>query len=103
MGQVRSHRRLAHPQRPCSTPPPGPTWVSVPPRAGSGGDRVFHPCGGGNGAWLASGRDQRSRGENLRVLTTDPGTGIMRHVDAGYGIAVDAAKKIRNQKYPMMK
>jgi urocanate hydratase len=33
----------------------------------------------------------------LRVLTTDPGTGIMRHVDAGYNIAVDAAKKYRNQ------
>jgi len=38
----------------------------------------------------------------LRVLTTDPGTGIMRHVDAGYDIAVDAAKKF-GIKIPMMK
>ena len=27
-----------------------------------------------------------------RVLTTDPGTGVMRHVDAGYEEALDAAR-----------
>jgi urocanate hydratase len=27
-----------------------------------------------------------------RVLTTDPGTGIMRHADAGYPEAIAAAK-----------
>jgi urocanate hydratase len=27
-----------------------------------------------------------------RVLTTDPGTGVMRHVDAGYPDAVAAAR-----------
>jgi urocanate hydratase len=27
------------------------------------------------------------------VLTTDPGTGIMRHADAGYPEALDAAKR----------
>jgi urocanate hydratase len=27
-----------------------------------------------------------------RVLTTDPGTGVMRHADAGYGDAVAAAR-----------
>ena len=37
-----------------------------------------------------------------RVLTTDPGTGVMRHVDAGYGIAIDTAKK-HGIKIPMMK
>ena len=37
-----------------------------------------------------------------RVLTTDPGTGIMRHVDAGYPEAIDAAKK-HGIKIPMMK
>ena len=26
-----------------------------------------------------------------RVLTTDPGTGVMRHADAGYDEALDAA------------
>ena len=28
-----------------------------------------------------------------RVLTTDPGTGVVRHADAGYDIALDTAKK----------
>ncbi|MNC84226.1 Urocanate hydratase [compost metagenome] len=28
-----------------------------------------------------------------RVLTNDPGTGVMRHADAGYDIAVDCAKE----------
>jgi len=28
-----------------------------------------------------------------RVLTTDPGTGIMRHADAGYPEAVAAARR----------
>jgi urocanate hydratase len=29
----------------------------------------------------------------LRVLTTDPGTGVMRHTDAGYEEAIQAAKE----------
>jgi len=29
----------------------------------------------------------------LRVLTTDPGTGVMRHTDAGYEEAIEAAKE----------
>jgi urocanate hydratase len=28
-----------------------------------------------------------------RVLTTDPGSGVMRHVDAGYDVAKATAKK----------
>ena len=28
-----------------------------------------------------------------RVLTTDPGTGVMRHADAGYGEAIDCARE----------
>jgi urocanate hydratase len=28
-----------------------------------------------------------------RVLTTDPGMGVIRHVDAGYDEAIDFAKK----------
>jgi len=36
-----------------------------------------------------------------RVLTTDPGTGVMRHADAGYEIAVEAAKT-RGVDIPMM-
>jgi urocanate hydratase len=28
-----------------------------------------------------------------RVLTTDPGTGVMRHADAGYTDAIDFARR----------
>jgi urocanate hydratase len=28
-----------------------------------------------------------------RVLTTDPGTGVIRHVDAGYDEAIEAAER----------
>ena len=28
-----------------------------------------------------------------RVLTTDPGTGVMRHADAGYEQAIEVAKE----------
>jgi urocanate hydratase len=37
-----------------------------------------------------------------RVLTTDPGMGIVRHVDAGYDKAIQAAKK-HGIHIPMMK
>ena len=30
-----------------------------------------------------------------RVLTSDPGMGVVRHVDAGYDLAVETAKKRR--------
>ena len=36
-----------------------------------------------------------------RVLTNDPGTGVMRHVDAGYPEAEDFARK-HKVKIPMM-
>jgi urocanate hydratase len=36
-----------------------------------------------------------------RVLTTDPGTGVMRHVDAGYKRAIEVARE-RRVKIPMM-
>ena len=37
-----------------------------------------------------------------RVLTYDPGTGIMRHADAGYERAIKNAE-LFNIKIPMMK
>ncbi len=37
-----------------------------------------------------------------RVLTTDPGMGIVRHADAGYQLAIDAARR-NNLKMPMLK
>ena len=39
---------------------------------------------------VADGTDEAA--ERLRrVLTTDPGTGVMRHVDAGYERAIEVA------------
>jgi urocanate hydratase len=35
-----------------------------------------------------------------RVLTSDPGTGVMRHADAGYDRAVEVARD-RGVKIPM--
>jgi urocanate hydratase len=37
-----------------------------------------------------------------RVLTTDPGMGVVRHADAGYDIAINTAKK-NKIKIPMLK
>lgn len=37
-----------------------------------------------------------------RVLTTDPGMGIVRHADAGYPLAIEAAKR-QHLKMPMLK
>jgi urocanate hydratase len=49
---------------------------------------------------LDGSREIQTRAE--RVLTTDPGLGVVRHADAGY----DSAKKIareRHIKMPMLK
>jgi len=35
------------------------------------------------------------------VLTTDPGTGVMRHVDAGYRRAIEVARE-RGVRIPML-
>ena len=43
---------------------------------------------------VADGTDEAA--ERLeRVLTADPGTGVMRHADAGYAEAIDAAARAR--------
>jgi urocanate hydratase len=36
-----------------------------------------------------------------RVLTTDPGTGVMRHVDAGYDRAIQVARE-RGVRIPLL-
>jgi urocanate hydratase len=74
----------------------GATWVSVHHGGGVGIGYSIHAgmvicCDGTDSA------DARLR----RVLTNDPGTGIMRHVDAGYESAVENAKKF-GVKIPMM-
>ncbi len=75
----------------------GATWVSV-----------HHGGGVGMGYSLHAGMvivadGTKEAGERLeRVLTTDPGMGIVRHVDAGYELAEKTAIE-KNLKIPMMK
>jgi urocanate hydratase len=66
----------------------GATWVSVHHGGGVGIGNSIHA----GMVVLADGTGAAA--ERLeRVLTTDPGTGVMRHVDAGYGEAIDAARE----------
>jgi urocanate hydratase len=66
----------------------GATWVSVHHGGGVGIGNAIHA----GMVVLADGTDDAA--ERLeRVLTTDPGTGVMRHADAGYEEAIDAARE----------
>lgn len=74
----------------------GATWVSV-----------HHGGGVGIGYSIHAGQVVIADGTRLgdqkleRVLTTDPGTGIIRHADAGYPEAIDAARR-HGLKIPML-
>jgi urocanate hydratase len=64
----------------------GATWVSVHHGGGVGIGNAIHA----GMVVLADGSDEMA--ERLeRVLTTDPGLGVMRHLDAGYEDAEAAA------------
>jgi len=64
----------------------GATWVSVHHGGGVGIGNSIHA----GMVVVADGTDEMA--ERLeRVLTTDPGLGVMRHLDAGYEEAVEAA------------
>jgi urocanate hydratase len=66
----------------------GATWVSVHHGGGVGIGNAIHA----GMVVLADGTtDMAERLE--RVLTTDPGTGVMRHADAGYDEALQAARE----------
>ncbi len=64
----------------------GATWVSVHHGGGVGIGNSIHA----GMVVLADGSDGAA-GRLERVLTTDPGTGVMRHADAGYADALAAA------------
>jgi urocanate hydratase len=75
----------------------GASWVSVHHGGGVGIGLSIHA----GMVIVADGtKDAEKRLE--RVLTYDPGTGIMRHVDAGYEKAIENAKKW-GVKVPMMR
>ena len=46
--------------------------------------------------------EQKQEKRIERVLTSDPGMGVVRHVDAGYDLAVETAKE-KGVNIPMMK
>ena len=75
----------------------GASWVSVHHGGGVGIGLSIHA----GMVCVADGTTEAA--ERLqRVLTNNPGTGVMRHVDAGYDEAIATAKKKR-VKIPMMK
>jgi len=75
----------------------GATWVSVHHGGGVGIGYSIHA-----GMVVVADGTEDARLRLQRVLTTDPGTGVMRHADAGYELACQVAKE-RGVKIPMMK
>ena len=74
----------------------GATWVSFHHGGGVGIGYSQHA-----GMVIVADGTPQAAVRLQRVLTTDPGTGIMRHVDAGYPQAIQAARKY-GIKIPMM-
>jgi urocanate hydratase len=75
----------------------GATWVSL--HHGGGVGMGFSQHAGV--VIVADGTPQADK-RLQRVLTNDPATGVMRHVDAGYDLAINKAKE-QNLDLPMMK
>ena len=66
----------------------GATWVSIHHGGGVGIGYSIHA----GQVIVADGTAEAAR-RIERVLTNDPGSGVVRHADAGYDIAIDTAKK----------
>ncbi|WP_456696046.1 urocanate hydratase [Aeromicrobium sp. P5_D10] len=73
----------------------GATWVSLHHGGGVGMGRSIHA----GQVIVADGSDLAAQ-KIERVLLNDPGTGVMRHVDAGYARAVEVAEQ-RGLRIPM--
>jgi urocanate hydratase len=68
----------------------GATWVSIHHGGGVGIGRSIHA-----GMVVVADGSELARQKLERVLTTDPGTGVMRHADAGYDDALEVARDQR--------
>jgi urocanate hydratase len=75
----------------------GASWVSLHHGGGVGIGKAIHA-----GMVIVADGSKEAEDRLERVLTYDPGMGIIRHVDAGYEQAIENAKKW-NVKIPMMK
>lgn len=73
----------------------GATWVSLHHGGGVGIGRSIH-----SGQVTVADGTELAAQKLERVLTNDPGTGVMRHVDAGYSRAEDIARE-RGLRVPM--
>jgi urocanate hydratase len=73
----------------------GATWVSIHHGGGVGIGRSIHA----GMVCVADGTDLAAE-KLARVLVTDPGTGVIRHADAGYDRAVDVAAE-RGVRIPL--
>ncbi|MBO0705883.1 MAG: urocanate hydratase [Candidatus Dormibacteraeota bacterium] len=73
----------------------GASWVSIHHGGGVGIGRSIHA-----GQVCVADGSARAREKLHRVLTNDPGTGVMRHVDAGYERALEVAGE-RGLRVPM--
>jgi urocanate hydratase len=73
----------------------GASWVSVHHGGGVGIGRSIHA----GMVVVADGSEEAGR-KLERVLTNDPGTGVMRHADAGYDRAIEVAQE-RGVHIPM--
>ncbi|HWS49438.1 MAG TPA: urocanate hydratase [Microbacterium sp.] len=74
----------------------GASWVSIHHGGGVGIGRSIHA-----GQVIVADGSALAAEKLERVLTNDPGTGVMRHVDAGYDHARDIARE-RGLKVPML-
>ncbi|WP_433502639.1 urocanate hydratase [Pseudonocardia halophobica] len=73
----------------------GATWVSIHHGGGVGMGRSIHA----GQVTVADGTELAAQ-KLVRVLTNDPGTGVIRHVDAGYAHAAEVAAE-RGVRIPM--
>ena len=74
----------------------GASWVSVHHGGGVGIGRSIHA-----GMVVVADGSELAEKKLERVLTNDPGTGVMRHADAGYERAIDVARE-RGVRMPML-
>jgi urocanate hydratase len=74
----------------------GATWVSVHHGGGVGMGYSIHA-----GMVVVADGTPEAAARLERVLTTDPGTGVMRHVDAGYERASEVARE-RGVRIPLL-
>jgi urocanate hydratase len=74
----------------------GATWVSLHHGGGVGIGYSIHA-----GQVIVADGTPEAAERLSRVLTNDPGTGVMRHVDAGYDEAIECAREL-GVKIPML-